>query len=120
MNGMTWVRVEVGILRNPKTLELLGERGGDHAFCVYVFSLGYAAEQGTSGFIPKLALESIRGTDRSVNLLVQVGMWRECPGGWDVNDYAEYQPTDEAARARSARAKKAADARWKKQREKDD
>jgi hypothetical protein len=113
MGKMAWVRVDVGIGRNPKILELLELSGGERAFISYLFGLGYVAEQGTNGFIPHRALGAVRGSHRSVQLLLQVGLWHECAGGWDVNDYAEYQPAEMSAKARSDRARKAAEARWK-------
>ena len=81
---------------------------------MFIFSLGYCAEQGNNGFIPEGALGLIHGNARSAQLLTEVRMWVERPGGWDVNDYAEYQPTDDAATARSDKARKAAEVRWSK------
>lgn len=114
MDALTWVRVQAAISRNHKVLALLPQRGGDRALNVFIFGLGYCAEQGNAGFIPEGAIGLFHGTARAAQLLVEVGMWHERPGGWEVNDYAEYQPTDEAARSRSDKARKAAEARWSK------
>lgn len=112
--ALSWVRVQSALSRNHKVLALLAQKGGDRALNVFIFGLGYCAEQGNSGFIPGAAPGLFHGTPLSYRMLVEVGMWHEVPGGWDVNDYAEYQPTDEAAKARSEKAKRAAEARWKK------
>lgn len=112
MAGLNWVRVDANLHSNHKTLALLGERGGDHALCVYIFGLGYSGSQGTAGFIPSTALGLFHGKPRDASLLVDVGMWDSLTGGWDVHDWLEYQPTDEESRVRSEKAKKAADARW--------
>jgi hypothetical protein len=114
MDALTWVRVQAAISRNHKVLTLLPQKGGDRALNVFIFGLGYCAEQGNAGFIPEGALGLFHGNARSAQLLVEVGMWHDRPGGWEVNDYAEYQPTDDAARARSDKARKAAEARWSK------
>lgn len=112
MPALTWVRVDAALARNPKTLHLLGEKGGDRALCVYIFGLGYCAEQGNDGFIVRSALPLIHGTPKTAEQLVSVGLWHDVPGGWDVNDYAEYQPTSEDVRQRSERARAAARRRW--------
>lgn len=114
MDALTWVRVQSALSRNHKVLTLLPQKGGDRALNVFIFGLGYCAEQGNAGFIPEAALGLFHGTPRSAELLTDVGMWHERPGGWDVNDYAEYQPTDDAAQARSEKARNAAKARWDK------
>lgn len=112
MAAMTWVRVDAALARNHKVLELLAEKGGDHALCIYVFGLGYSGEQGTNGFVPEIALGTIHGRKRDSDLLVKVGMWKPLPGGYEVPDWAEFQPSSEEAQKRSDRAKAAAAKRW--------
>lgn len=114
MEALSWVRVQSALARNHKVLALLPQKGGDRALNVFIFGLGYCAEQGNAGFIPEGALGLIHGTPRAAELLTEVGMWHVQPGGFDVNDYAEYQPTDDAAKARSEKARHAAQARWQK------
>lgn len=114
MAGMSWVRVDAALAANHKVLQLMSEKGGDHALCVYIFALGQTAVQGTDGFIPTVALGLIHGRPRDAALLVAAGLWHEIPGGFEINDYREYQPSDEAAQKRSERAKVAAAARWAK------
>lgn len=112
MASLSWVRVDAALARNHKTLELLAQKGGDRALNVYIFGLGHCAEQGTDGFIPNAALGLIHGTPKAAEQLVSVGLWHVLPGGWDVNDYTDYQPSDEESKARSAKARRAAEARW--------
>ena len=107
--------MDSALASNHKVLELLGQRGGDHALCVYIFALGHSARQGLDGFIPEIALGLIHGKKRDSELLVQVGMWRQVQGGFDVPDWAEYQPSGEESKARSDKARKAAAARWAKE-----
>jgi hypothetical protein len=112
MAGMSWVRVDAGLASNHKTLALLGQKGGDRALNTYIFGLGLCATQGSDGFIPKAALGLIHGTPKVAEQLVEVGLWHLIPGGWDVNDYTEYQPSDDESKARSEKAKRAAAVRW--------
>lgn len=115
MAELSWVRVDSALASNHKVLALLAERGGDHALCVYIFALGHAARQGLDGFIPEIALGLIHGKKRDSDLLVGVGMWRTVKGGFEVPDWAEYQPSGEQTRARSDKARHAAETRWAKQ-----
>lgn len=112
MASLSWVRVDASLASNHKILTLLSERGGDHALCVYIFALGYCAAQGTDGFIPEIALGLIHGRKRDSDLLVQVGLWHSQPGGFEINDWLQYQPSDEESKRRSEKARKAAEARW--------
>jgi len=114
MAGLNWVRLDANLHSNHKVLALLGDKNGDHALCVYVFSLGHSGAHGTAGFIPAAALGLFHGKPRDAAQLVDVGLWHEIPGGWEIHDWMEYQPTDEESKARSERAKKAANARWAK------
>lgn len=116
MAGMSWVRVDANLHSNHKVLALLTERGGDHALCVYIFGLGYCAGQGTDGFIPEAALGLFHGKPKDAALLVSVGLWKDLRGGYEVHDYGSYQPLDAEAQARSEKARKAAETRWEKER----
>lgn len=113
---MSWVRVDAGLASNHKVLQVMTERGGEHAVCVYIFALGHSAQQGTDGFIPTIALGLIHGKPRDATLLVSAGLWHEIPGGYEINDWRDYQPSDEEAQRRSEKAKKAAAVRWAKKR----
>lgn len=112
MAELSWVRVDSALASNHKVLALLSEKGGDHALCVYVFALGHSARQGLDGFIPEIALGLIHGRKRDSDLLVSTGMWRAVPGGFEIPDFAEYQPSGAESKARSDKARKAALARW--------
>jgi len=110
--SLSWVRVDAALARNHKTLALLEQKGGDRALNTYIFGLGHCAEQGTDGFIPSVALGLIHGTTKAAQQLCAVALWHEVPGGWDVNDYTEYQPSDDETKKRSEKARKAAEVRW--------
>lgn len=117
--GLSWVRVDANLHSNHKILALLSERGGDHALNVYIFGLGYCGSHGMDGFIPTAALGLFHGKPRDGALLVEVGLWQELPGGYEVNGWREFQPSDEDAQRRSDKAKRAAEARWSRQKKGD-
>lgn len=109
---MAWVRVDSSLAANHKVLALLEQRGGDHALNVYIFGLGHCAAGDTDGFIARAALGLFHGKVKDAQLLVEVGLWHELAGGWEINDWREYQPSSEDAQRRADKAKKAAAARW--------
>lgn len=112
MPNLNWVRVDANVGSNHKILSLLDTRGGDRAINVWIFGLGYCGQHGTDGFIPRAALGLIHGSAKVATMLVDVGLWQEIPGGYQVHGYAEFQPLDADAQMRSDRARKAAEKRW--------
>ena len=112
MASLSWVRLDCAFPRNHKVLALLLERGGDRAVLRYTFALTYCGEQGTDGFIPRECLPMIHSNKRDMAALVAAGMLVEIAGGWQIPDWAEYQPTSAETAARSERAKAAAAKRW--------
>jgi len=114
MSGLAWIRLDTGWPRNRKVLQLLGMKGGDHAIVVYVASLCLAGEQGSDGFINDWALPTIHGKAADARLLVDVELWHQVEGGWQVNDWNVYQESNEETQKRSLKAKRAAARRWEK------
>lgn len=110
---LPWVRLDSQFPHNHKILTLAQERRFQ-AIAVFVCGLAHSGAQGTNGFIPQSALPFIHGTKQVADQLVEVALWRPTVGGWDIPDWAEYQPSNEASAARTARAKAAAEARWGK------
>lgn len=111
-----WVRVDANLARNHKIIDLVSRRRWQ-AISLYVFALGYSAEQGLDGYVPEAALPFVHGTRAIANHLVDVGLWIPAVGGWDIHDYADYQRTSAETEARKARAKAAAEVRWAKKRQ---
>jgi hypothetical protein len=109
--GLPWVRLDSTIAQNPKILTLVEDKNWQ-SITVYVCGLGYSGTNGTDGFIPRSALPFIHGRPRDADILVEVGLWHERPGGWDVNGWHEYQPTSEEHQKRRERAQRAAAKRW--------
>lgn len=114
--SLPWVRLESAFAHNPKILDLVGRRK-HAAVCLYVFALGYSGQHGLDGFVPAAALPILHGTDAQAVDLVGVGLWRACPGGYEVNGWDEYQVSSDEHAERKARAKAAAELRWERQRE---
>lgn len=113
--GLPWVRLDTQFPSNPKVLELVAAKRW-RALFVYLSSLAYCGQHGTDGYIPLTALPFIHATRTEANHLVEQGMWHPEPGGWAVNDWDEFQVSDEATRKRRERAQKGGVARWEKAR----
>lgn len=103
--GLPWVRLDTQFANNPKVVELVAAKQFKAAFA-YVCSLAYAGAHGTDGFIPSHCLFLVHATKQDANALVDVGLWRPSPNGWDINGWDEFQVSDEAARKRRERAQK--------------
>lgn len=115
MAGLNWIRLDTNMFENPKLLYLQEDRQFK-IIVIHLQGMCYSGRHGLAGYIPKAALRIIGATAADANKLVTAGLWSPAPGGWNVNDWNEYQLADEEAAARSEKAQKAAAARWAKER----
>jgi hypothetical protein len=113
--ALPWVRLDTQWASNPKFLMLVEDKKW-RAIAVYMAGLGYSGVHGTNGFLPGLCLPMLHGTKREAAELVDVRLWTPAPAGWDINGWAEFQPSSEEHEQRSQRAREAAQIRWSKQR----
>jgi hypothetical protein len=109
--GLPWVRLDTQFPANPKILYLIEDKKFRAAF-VWTASLAYSGAHGTDGFIPAAALPFLHATKGDAAALVEVGLWVEVPGGWEINSWDEYQPSNAESQERKQKAKDAAMARW--------
>lgn len=109
--ALPWVRLDTQWASNPKFLGLIEDKK-HRAVVAYMASLGYSGAHGTDGFIPKGALAFLHGTAADAKALTEVGLWNTCGGGWEINDWNEYQQSSEEAQKRKEKAKLAAMKRW--------
>jgi hypothetical protein len=109
--ALPWVRLDTQWPHNPKFL-ILAEDKKWRAITVYMGALAWSGAQGQNGYIPAYALSMIHGTKKEASDLVEVNLWLPAQGGWDINDWTEYQPSSEEHEARSQRARAAAQKRW--------
>lgn len=115
MTGLKWIRLETTMFENPKLLYLQEDKQ-HKVIVVHLQGMCYSGRHGLAGYIPKAALRLLGATLADVDKIVAQGLWSPAPGGWQVNDWDEYQLADEEAGARSLKAQKAAAARWAKER----
>ncbi len=106
---MTWVRIDDKMPENPKVLGVpLGARW------LHVCGIAYCSRHETDGFVPLDAvpvmmagLSSASASKRFAGSLVKAGLWHGRPGGYEINDYLEWNSSKEEIRqkrrARNAR-----------------
>lgn len=85
---MSWVRFDDRMFGNEKLIEC-----GGNSFKLWAFSVSFANNQQTDGFIKRSVLRVLGGTKRSANELVKLGLWDEVDGGWMIHDYLDFQPS---------------------------
>jgi hypothetical protein len=98
-SGVTWVKLEDDFSENPKIARL-----SDSGLALWVTGLAYCNRNLTDGFIPnQVGLGQLRYCEGnavpSIRELETVGLWDAVPGGWEVHDFHDYQPTREAVLA---------------------
>ena len=112
--ALPWVRLDTQWFANPKFLALVADRK-HRAITAYFAGLAWSGSQGQAGFVPRGALGMIHATPKDAADLVSVSLWHaDSSGGWRINDWNEYQPTNEEHEKRSQRARAAAEIRWGK------
>lgn len=109
--GLPWIRLDTQFPSNPKILYLIEDKKYRAAF-VWAASLAYAGAHGTDGFLPASCLPFLHATKHDARNLVDVGLWLECIGGWEINGWAEFQQSSTETQQRSKRARDAALQRW--------
>lgn len=113
MAGLPWIRLDTGFPSNPKILGLIADRKRAAAFG-YVCALAWSGGQGTDGFIPGVALSQMHLNPESALSGVRAGLFIPVLGGFQINDWAEYQQTTAETAERSAKAQAAARIRWER------
>lgn len=108
---MPWVRLDTGFPDHPKILALIGAKK-PRAALLYVFGLAYSGRHELDGFIPAAALPFIHGTKSEALALCDVGLWHARQGGYEINDWQEYQPSSEETARKKESARQAALKRW--------
>lgn len=111
--ALPWVRLDSAFNTNPKILELVEDRQW-RSIVGYVCGLAYSGAHGTDGFVPASALPFVHTTRKDADALVGSRLWIPSPGGWDINGWADFQPSNEESQKRKKRAQDAAAARWHK------
>lgn len=107
---MAWIRLETGVVHHPKVMELRA-RKQYRAVMGWLLSMPLSAAQGSDGLITKSSLPLLDITTKEANQLIDVGLWKPVQGGYEINDWDEYNPQG-IYQKRSKAGKKGACSRW--------
>lgn len=91
---MTWVKLDVSYLRNPKVRGLCSDK---HRL-LHLASILWTAEHLTDGYVPASALPELCQAAsigpsyrvRAAQALVRQQLWEQAADGWIVHDFAEW------------------------------
>lgn len=112
---MAWVYLDDQFPDHPK----VAQAGGDAAW-LFVCALCYARRFGTEGVIPKpqvARLSDRRGWRKLADKLVEVGLFEDDGDSYRIHDWHDW---NRGAGSRSEAGRKAAQARWDKERKRTD
>lgn len=90
---MAWVKIDERCTEHPKIV-----RTGPVGLALWLSGLTYCNRNLTDGFIPTGVAHRLIDwptTDEIVARLVEVGVWVEVEGGFEVHDYLDFQPSRE-------------------------
>ena len=86
---MAWGKVDDNLAFHPKVIF-----AGNEAMGLWVRALSWAMQQLTDGFVPEAIVVALNG-QKGAAALIEQGLWHETPGGYQFNDWCEYQPSRE-------------------------
>lgn len=82
---MSWLRIDDKFAQHPKMLDL-----SDREFRVHFAALCYCAEYATSGTVPWSSWKMLGVTQKIVDHLVTVGLWKLEDGCYTIHDFKVY------------------------------
>lgn len=113
MSGLQWIRFDTSFPDSPKIMDLV-DNNQHRVVVAHVSMMCHIGKTLTDGFFPENALRRYAISKKDAVVAVESGLWIPRPGGgFEINDWAEYNPVDEAAQARSDKARRAAEKRWR-------
>ena len=98
---MAWFKADDRIMEHHKFIAARA-KGGHRAIGVWFHAGTWANGQMTDGFIPR-SWASLNNALNEAEILVEVGLWDEDASrdGWQMHDYADYQPSRADLEAKS-------------------
>ncbi|MCV7255653.1 hypothetical protein H7J86_26160 [Mycobacterium hackensackense] len=109
--ALQWIRLDTTFPDNPKIMDLV-DTNQHRVVVAHVSMMCHIGKTETDGYFPEGALRRYGITKKDAGIATESGLWVPAQGGWAINGWAEHNPVDAAAAARSARASKAARKRW--------
>jgi hypothetical protein len=115
MAGLQWIRLDTTFPDNPKIMDLV-DNNQYRTVVAHVSMMCHIGKIGSDGYFAEGALRRYGISKKDAYTAVEAGLWIPARGaGFEINDWAGHNPIDAAAEARSEKARRAAEARWRKQ-----
>jgi hypothetical protein len=113
-----WLRIDDHMVEHPKLVEVGGDAGWLH-----LCAMSWSARHGTDGFVPDgivLRVSDRRQPAKLAVALERARLWERVEGGFQIHDWAEYQPSayetksrrESVSKVRSAASALAHHRRW--------
>jgi hypothetical protein len=119
--GLPWVRLDTDIFDHPKLLAL-EEAGHYRAIVLHLKAMVYTGKHELAGFLPEVCIPMLTAANpmlsenapTEIQTLLDACLWTAQPGGYSMHGWEDRQFVSNEAKARSAKARVAAQARWAK------
>ena len=98
---MAWMKVDDNFHTSRK-LNSIPKRHRFQAAGLWTIAGSWVAGQGTDGFVPNYMIEVWGPTDKTVESLVNAGLWTVESGGFRFSSWLEYNPSKEQTEAERA------------------
>ncbi len=112
MAGLQWIRLDTTFPDSAKIMHLVDDNQHRVVYA-QIAMMCHVGKTETDGYFPEGALRRYAISKKDAGIAVESGLWIPKPGGgFEINDWAEHNPVDGAAQARSEKARLAAQKRW--------
>lgn|GEM_PF-1749231 len=101
---MTWIKLDDSFPNHPKVI-----KAGPAAAWLYVSALCYSSSYLLDGYIESSSVEvltNIKHYRKAVDALIEVGLWEEVEGGYQIHDYLEHQKSRASVQAEREKSRK--------------
>src|SRR5215217_2603099 len=91
---MPWLKIDDNFCDHDKIEPL-----SDGAFRLHVCGMNFCARLLTEGFLKVAQVQRLpcNVTEERIQELVEAGLWHPAPGGYQIHDFLDYNPTKEEA-----------------------
>lgn len=112
MAGLQWIRLDTSFPDHPKIMDLV-DQNQHRVVVAHVSMMCHVGKTESDGYFTEGALRRYAISKKDAYTAADSGLWIPARGnGFEINGWAEHNPVDDAAKARSDKARRAAEKRW--------
>ena len=110
---LQWIRLDTTFPDHPKIMDLV-DQNQHRVVVAHVSMMCHVGKTESDGYFSEGALRRYAITKKDAYAATDAGLWIPSrANGFEINDWAGHNPVDDAAKARSEKARRAADKRWR-------